>query len=38
MVVVVHEVGEHGAQMPLVEHDEMVETFLAEGSNHSLRD
>jgi len=38
MVVVVHELRDQGAQMPLVEHDDMVETLLAEGPNHPLRD
>jgi len=38
MVVVVHELREQGDQMPLVEDDDVVETFLAKGSDYPLCD
>ncbi len=38
LVVVLHELGQHGPKMPLVEDDEMVETLSAQGRDHSLRD
>ncbi len=38
LVVVLHELGQHGPKMPLVEHDEMVETLSAQGPDRSLRD
>src|SRR5437899_151536 len=38
LVVVPHELGQHRPQMLLVQHDEVVETFSAQGPDHSLRD
>jgi hypothetical protein len=37
-VVVAEELGQHGAQVPLAEHDEVVETLPAEGADDALRD
>src|SRR6266545_7408522 len=38
LVVVLHELGQHGPKMPLVEDDEMVETLSSQGPDQSLRD
>src|SRR5712691_3058304 len=38
LVVVLHELGQHRPQMLLVPHDDVVETFSAQGPEHSLRD
>ncbi len=38
LVVVLHELGQHGPKMLLVKDDEMVETLSAQGPDHSLRD
>jgi len=38
MVVVMHELREQGAQMLLVEDDDVVETLLAKGSDHPFGD
>src|SRR3981081_3405114 len=38
LVVVPHELGQHRPQMLFVQHDEVVETFSAQGPDHSLRD
>src|SRR3977135_3378558 len=38
LVVVPHELGQHRPQMLLVQHDEVIETFSAQGPDHSLRD
>ena len=38
LVVELHELGQHGPKMLLVEDDEMVETLSAQGPDRSLRD
>ena len=38
LVVVLHELGQHGPKMLLVEDDGMAETLSAHGPDHSLRD
>src|SRR5438876_9739870 len=38
LVVVLHELGQHGPKMLLVDDDEMVKTLSAQGPDHSLRD
>ena len=38
LVVVLHELGQHGSQVLFIQHYDVVEALAAQGANHSLHD